>query len=155
MFKKLLTHFLHLSQRQTLSINSVLLPFVLPTPLKPAVGIPSGDGTGQPTVAGCSSTCRDAGAGRAGEQAGQLPGRSCASHSARRAACGVESPLPQNGKTGTSVLYRKLQALIGCLCCPYSEQCVCLQPSRFKNLPCCKAEDNPGAHLCKMPAKSR
>lgn len=33
------------------------------------------------------------------------------------------SPLPQNGKTGTSVLYRKLQALIGCLSNVYACSC--------------------------------
>lgn len=128
---------------QTLSINPVLLPFVLPVPL--AVGTSTIDGTGQPELADCCSTCGDTGAGRAGEQAGQLPGRSCATHSTRGAARGVQSPLSENGKTCTSVLYRKLQTLIGYLSCPYSEQCICLQLSYFKNLPCCKTEDNPGA----------
>lgn len=67
----------------------------------------------------------------------------------------IQSPLSENWKTGTSVLYRELQTLIAHLYCPYSEQRMCLQLSCFNNLRYHKAEDNPGAHLCKMPANSR
>ena len=94
---------------QTLSINLVLLPFVLRTPLKLAVSIPTRDGTGQPGFAGCHSTsCSDAGSGRAGEQARQLPGRSCVTHSTRGAGRGhtIPTSLPRMGALLSGCVYK-------------------------------------------------
>lgn len=81
-----------------------------------------------------------------------VPRGTCAIHSTCRAGQGIRNPLSENGTAGNSELCRKLQILLGCLCCPYSEWS---ELSCFKNLHCCKAEDNRGAHLCKMPAKGR
>lgn len=98
------------------------------------------------------SMCREAGTGRAGEQAGQLPG--CA----QRNLCHslhIQS-WPGNSESFIwkwgSWHSRKLQIWLGCLCCPYSQWS---ELSCFKNLHHCKAEDNRGAHLCKMPTKDR
>lgn len=160
LFKKLFAHFLHLRKWslwirdlwQILPINPVLLPFVLPVPLKLAMGIPSGDGTGQPKLSGCPACAEMQQAELASRQDSfqAVPRGTRATHSTYRTGQGIQNPVSENGAAGTSELCRKLQILLGCLCCPYSEQS---ELSCFKNLHCCKAEDNRGAHLCKMLAE--
>lgn len=112
------------------------------------MGIPSGGGTGQPKLSGCPAEMHAELVSRQ-DSFQAVPRGTRATHSTCRAGQRIQNPVSENGAAGTSELCRKLQTLLGCLCCPYSEWS---ELSCFKNLHCCKAEDNWGAHLSKMPA---